>query len=325
MPTVSVIMPAFNAAEYIETAVRSVLRQTFTDLELIVVDDGSSDDTVAAATRAAGGDPRVHVLTQANAGPGPARNTGFRAASGRFFAFLDSDDEWAPTFLARQLAILEERRDIDVVFGNAWRRGGARDGQPARPTGGGHERLSLADILADDNLHFIMVVFRRELVDAVGGFDPAFLTNEEYDMWLRAALGGFTFTRNPEPLGWYRSRPDSLSASSTRMLEGALRVLAKIRPMIEPHSRERAILDRQAARYEEDLAAAKARESLARGDRRAARQHLTALHALRRGWLLGMAARVPVAAMAAFRLRERVRRMMAACMPRSSEPPHQLA
>ena len=310
MPTVSVIMPAFNAADYIETAIRSVLRQTVTDLELIVVDDGSSDDTVAVATRTAGDDPRVRILTQPNAGPGPARNTGFRAASGRFFAFLDSDDEWAPTFLASQLVVLETRRDIDVVFGNAWRRGGARDGSPARPTTGGDERLSLADILADDNLHFIMVVFRRQLVDAVGGFDPALLTNEEYDLWLRSALAGFTFTRNPTPLGWYRSTPGSLSSSSTRMLEGALRVLAKNRPMMPPQSRELAILDRQVARYEEDLAAAKARESLAQGNRRAAREHLAALHARRHGWLLGLAVRLPVAAMVAFQLRERLRRLL---------------
>ena len=89
-----------------------------------------------------------------------------------------------------------------------------------------------------------MAVFRREVIDAVHGFNPAFLTNEEYEMWLRAGLAGFTFARNPEPLGWYTCRPGSLSSSDTRMLEGALRVLAHTRPLLPEGSIERPILDR---------------------------------------------------------------------------------
>ncbi|HYM24697.1 MAG TPA: glycosyltransferase family A protein, partial [Vicinamibacterales bacterium] len=109
MPDVSVVMPAFNAEGYLVTAVESVLRQTFRDLELVIVDDGSVDGTVALAKRFAERDARVRVLEQPNAGPGPARNTAFRAAAGRFFAFLDSDDEWDATFLAENLAVLRTR------------------------------------------------------------------------------------------------------------------------------------------------------------------------------------------------------------------------
>src|SRR5262245_22830573 len=129
MPAVSVIMPAYNAEPYLHLAIESVLRQTFTDLELVIVDDGSTDGTVAVAKAYAARDPRVLLLQQSNAGPGPARNTGFSAAQGRFFAFLDSDDEWDDTFLAEHLAILQTRSDIDVVVGNARYRGGPRDGQ----------------------------------------------------------------------------------------------------------------------------------------------------------------------------------------------------
>ena len=68
-------------------------------------------------------------------------------------------------------------------------------------------QITLADILADENVLFIMTVFRREVIEAVGGFDPQFLTNEEYEMWIRAALAGFRFVRNPRPLGWYRCGP----------------------------------------------------------------------------------------------------------------------
>lgn len=311
MPAVSVIMPAYNAERYLHVAVDSVLRQSFADLELLIVDDGSVDGTVAIAEEYAARDPRVRVLRQRNAGPGPARNTGFAAARGRLFAFLDSDDEWDETFVAEQVAVLQARPDIDVVVGNARNRGGARDGQPSRPLRGGGRPIPLTEILADETCLFIMSVFRREVIDAIGGFDPDIFTNEEYEMWIRAALAGFNFTRHTTPLGWYACRPGSLSSNDTRMLSGILRVLAKTRPALAPGSPERSILDRQVARFETELAAAEARGSLERGDTREAARHLAALHAHRGGWLLGAAARLvelaPALGAAMYRLRGAVR------------------
>jgi len=114
VPVVSVIMPAYNAEAYLGRAAESVLSQTFTDLELLIVDDGSSDRTVEVARRLADRDRRVRVLQQSNAGPGPARNTGFGAAAGRLLAFLDSDDEWDATFLAEHVAILDAQPSIDA-------------------------------------------------------------------------------------------------------------------------------------------------------------------------------------------------------------------
>jgi glycosyltransferase involved in cell wall biosynthesis len=262
MPAVSVIMPAYNAGAYLPTAVDSVLRQTFADLELVIVDDGSSDPTPEIARAYAKRDARVRVLRQPHAGPGPARNAAFRAAAGRLFAFLDSDDEWDDTFLAEHVAVLSARPDVDVVIGNARNRGGARHGRPARLVRGDGLPITLAEILADETSLFIMVVFRREVVEAVGGFDPAMFTNEEYEMWIRAALAGFTFTRHAKPLGWYSHRPDSLSASPTRMLRGILRVLAKTRPGLPSGSPELAILDHQVARFRAELAAAERKERL---------------------------------------------------------------
>lgn len=304
-------MPAFNASRYLGTAVESVLRQSFGDLELLIVDDGSSDGTVEIAHRFARRDPRVRVLQQRNAGPGPARNTGFRAAVGRLFAFLDSDDEWDDTFLAEQVAILEARPDVDVLVGNARNRGGARHSQPARPAQDDGRLITLAEIIGDERALFIMTVFRRTVVDAVGGFDPTLFTNEEYEMWIRASLAGFTFMRNPKPLGWYRCRPDSLSSDETRMLSGILRVFAKTRPSLPERSAGRAILDRQVERFEIELLAAAARENLARGDAREAARHLTALHARRGGWALWLASRAamfaPAIALSAYGLRAAIR------------------
>src|SRR5436190_22382165 len=264
MPAVSVIMPAYDAAPYLRTAAESVLRQTFTDLELIIIDDGSSDRTLDVARACAARDARIRVLRQPHAGPGPARNYGFREAVGRYFAFLDSDDEWDDRFLAEHVAVLAARPDVDVVIGNARNRGGKRDGLPARLRRGDGLPIVLTEILADENSLFIMAVFRREVVDAVGGFDPAIFTNEEYEMWIRASLAGFAFTRHTRPLGWYSHRPDSLSASETRMLRGILRVLAKTRPVLAPDSPEVAILEHQVVRFRAELAAAERKERLQR-------------------------------------------------------------
>jgi hypothetical protein len=215
-------------------------------------------------------------------------------------------------FLEAQLAILNSRSDVHVVFGNAWNRGGARAGQPSRPIRGAGQPISLAEILADERALFIMAVFRREVIDAVHGFDPALFTNEEYELWIRAAIAGFAFTRNPQPLAWYTCRPGSLSSSDVRMLAGILRVFEKTRPTLPAASPERAILDRQVVRFKGELAAVQARASLAQGNRAAAARYLSELHAHRGGWLLGLAARLPSAAIAAYRLREAIVRHSAA-------------
>ncbi|MEY2876335.1 MAG: hypothetical protein RLZZ373_3706, partial [Pseudomonadota bacterium] len=103
MPEVSIILPTFNRVDVIGRAVSSVLRQTFHDWELIVVDDGSTDGTRA---RLEGLDPRLRYIGQANQGVYVARNTGLQAARGRYVTFLDSDDEWLPHFLALTTAFL---------------------------------------------------------------------------------------------------------------------------------------------------------------------------------------------------------------------------
>jgi GT2 family glycosyltransferase len=312
VPTVSVIMPAYNAERYLGRAVESVLRQTFGDLEALIIDDGSSDRTVEIARGFAERDPRVHLLRQPNAGPGPARNAGFRAAAGRLFAFLDSDDEWDETFLAEHVAILDARPSIDVLIGNARNRGGARHNQPARPREDDGQPLTLATMLADERSLFIMTVFRRTVIDAIGGFDPSLFTNEEYEMWIRASLAGFSFARHAKPLGWYACRSGSLSSNDARMLSGILRVFAKTRPALPAASPERAILERQIKRFEAELLAVNARASLRAGDARAAARHLRELSERGGGNMLWLASRVatwtPSVALAAYRLRMMLRR-----------------
>ena len=282
MPTVSIIMPAYNVEPYIGDAVQSALAQTFTDFELIVVDDGSKDGTAGVVKALARQDSRIQLVQQPNRGLAGARNSALRASRGEFLALLDSDDLWEPTFLKEQLAILDARQDVDIVTGNGWYLGGAKHGQTARPYPDTRPAPDLTSIVGDEWAVFIMSVFRRHLYTIIGAFDERLRSNEDYDFWLRAAVAGFRFVRNDKPLGHYRVRSDSLSASDIRMLRGILHVYTKLRPIIADRPTEMAILQRQIARFESELLTAEARLALEIADFKAAREHLGALH-LRRG------------------------------------------
>jgi glycosyltransferase involved in cell wall biosynthesis len=298
MPAVSVIMPAYNVAPYVGAAIESVLDQTFTDLELLFVDDGSTDATFEIAAACAARDPRVCLLRKPNGGISSARNHGLRAASSAVIAVLDSDDLWAPAYLETQMRILERRREIDIVTGNAWFLDGspsrAQDPpratpRPARPVPDSRPAPDLTQILTDETAVFIMSIFRYRVYQTIGGFDESLRTNEDYDFWLRAAAAGFLFYRNDEPLGYYRQREDSLSASELRMVCGILRVYQKLRPQLIDRPAELTILDSQVARFESERLAGEARQAIETGDVAAAADALAALHQRRGGVVLGIA------------------------------------
>lgn len=289
MPRVSVIMPAYNVAPYIAASVASACAQTVTDLEVLVVDDGSTDGTAEIVRGMASRDRRIRVMSKPNGGISTARNYALQHAAGEVLALLDSDDMWEPDFLASQLAVLDARPEVDLVTGNAWYLGSRLNGQLARPYPDPRPAPTLATILSDETSIFIMTVFRRRVYATIGGFDEHFRTNEDYDYWLRAAIAGFAFARNDTPLGHYRRRDDSLSASDVRMLKGILRVYNKLRPSLADRPNELAILEGQVRRFERDLAAAEARAALETGDAGAIREKLGALYAQRGGMALGAA------------------------------------
>jgi glycosyltransferase involved in cell wall biosynthesis len=116
-PAVSVVIPVYNAADCIANALASVALQTWTNHEVIVIDDGSSDAPLLAAAIAPWR-ARIRFHRQANAGAGAARNRALAMA--RYIAFLDADDEWTPEFLERQLAVLEGRPECDLVWSDGW-------------------------------------------------------------------------------------------------------------------------------------------------------------------------------------------------------------
>jgi len=249
-PTVSIITPAYNAGAFLSETMASVVAQTWPDFEALIVDDDSSDDTLSVARRWERSDPRIRVFTRPHGGPSASRNTAIAEARGRYIALLDSDDLWHPTFLETQLGVLRARDTADVVTGNAYNMGGALDGQPMNPAGSDCREIPLLEILERETSIFIMSVFRREIIDRIGGFDESLPLNEDYDFWIRAAHAGFVFVHNPVPLGHYRRRPDSMSANELCMVTGIMRVLRQARELCADRPREVAAIDRQLARFE---------------------------------------------------------------------------
>lgn len=278
-PAVSIITPAYNAARYIEHTLESAVRQTFGDFELLIVDDGSTDQTLEIAERYAARDSRIVVSRQSNRGIASARNAAMARARGRYFALLDSDDLWFPTYLAEQIAILEQRPDIDVLSANALNFGGIKDGEPLLPVSNYWDirPVTLLRLVEVEDSMSILSVFRREVSAAIGVFDESLRRSEDYDFWLRAATAGFSIAINPRPLGLYRRRPDSLSADEALMLEAMRRPLNKVRQTCLHRPEVQAAVDRQLARIAERGLVAHARHALLTGDMPRLISHFSAL------------------------------------------------
>ena len=306
-PSVSIITPAYNAAEFLSQTVASVLAQTWSDFELLIVDDGSTDGTREIARRWERIDPRIRILTREHGGPSAARNTAIAQARGAYFALLDSDDLWHPTFLDAQMNILMARPAVDIVTGNAFNMGGVRDGMPVNPDGKSCRELSLRDILERENSVFIMSVFRRSVIERINGFDERLPLNEDYDFWIRAAHAGFVFVHNPLPLGHYRRRPDSISANEMQMVTGILRVFRHARELCADRPRELAAIRKQLARFEEERLLASAKANLVGRNFAAATTDFNSLHKVRRDFLTaavaGMSRHLPAILLWAYRVK----------------------
>jgi glycosyltransferase involved in cell wall biosynthesis len=224
---VSVVMPAYNVAPFIATSVESVLQQSFTDLELIVVDDGSVDGT---ADRLSGfRDPRLRVIRQANSGSAAARNSGILLASGQYMGFLDADDLWAPTKLETHIGFLERHPDVDLTFSRSEiiDENGDSTGRTSYPASG---EVSFQKLLTENVVNNgSAVVMRRGALDQAGYFDADLNACVDLDLWLRVAL---LRPRNiyclDELLTKYRMRSGQVTKDWRRMETAWMKMFAKV-------------------------------------------------------------------------------------------------
>ncbi len=187
MSTLSVIIPTFNRLHTLDKALRSGALQNIPDMEIIVVDDGSTDGTGELLTKEWS---QVRYLYIEHSGlPAVARNKGLAAAKSDYVAFLDSDDEWLPGKIARQVSILANNPNVGLVCSNAVvRRGDAVD-MTLLPAGKDYPHRALTELLSGNFVITSTVVIRRSVLKQTGGFPEAakFIAIEDYHLWLRIA------------------------------------------------------------------------------------------------------------------------------------------
>jgi glycosyltransferase involved in cell wall biosynthesis len=259
MPRVSVVIPTFNCARFLDSAIRTVLAQTYKDFEVIVVDDGSTDETrdVVVQYRA-----KVHYLYQINRGLSSARNLGLSAASGEFFAYLDADDMWYPDKLERQVTFLDAHKECGLVHSDTTiidemdRVIHLRFNQETQrkvPSG-----YCTMDLLQRSHIQIPTILERRDIIERVGNFDERLKGVQDYLHWILVAMEGTAFGYIDEPLAMYRWRAGSLSSNQRRMAEDHVMMfeilLSEKAPALRCGQEAADILRRRLHAFQRDLA-----------------------------------------------------------------------
>jgi glycosyltransferase involved in cell wall biosynthesis len=198
---VSVIIPTYNMGQYLPQAVQSALAQSYANLEVQIVDDGSTDDT-PRIVRQWDGHPRVRVHRQTNGGPSHARNQAVTLSRGRFVALLDADDIWLPEKLSRQMPLFQGRPEVGVVYSDYERVNSEGHPLPKGPTHM-HRGWISGPLLIENFVASTTTVVRRECFERHGGFDPGLRHGEDYEFWLRLSVH-YQFDFIAEPTLRYR-------------------------------------------------------------------------------------------------------------------------
>jgi glycosyltransferase involved in cell wall biosynthesis len=222
MAIVSVVTPTYNRARFLPDAVASVLAQTYADLELIVVDDGSVDDTRTVLEPFLA-DGRVRYFYQKNQGQSHARNHAIEHATGDFIAFLDSDDLWAPDKLEKQLAILQANPEVDIVHGDE----AMIDEHGAVISLVNMKRYSgqiSCYLLADNSVSITTALVRRRCFNEMGGFDTSVGVADDYELWLRFSAK-YLFHYEPGIVASYRVMADQISSDKRRRFAANERII----------------------------------------------------------------------------------------------------
>jgi glycosyltransferase involved in cell wall biosynthesis len=233
---VSIIMPAYNAANYIQEAIDSVINQTFVDWELIIVDDGSTDHTKEVIAKNVLVDERIHYYYQKNGKQGKARNLAISKSKGTYLAFLDADDFWIPQKLEMQLIEIEEK-NVDLVFSDSYIFSTQQkiDSNKRMHTINrllqGDEALRL--FLIGNRIPNLTVLAKKEKIIAVGGFTTLMnIQNaEDYHLWLKLLIDGCAFYGSDKTLAYYRVHENSSTFhdkyASDQVIEALFNLLNK--------------------------------------------------------------------------------------------------
>jgi glycosyltransferase involved in cell wall biosynthesis len=280
-PLVSVIIPVFNASGHVVSALRSVFAQTFTDYEVILINDGSSDSGLLERAI----QPyfsRIIYLKQENRGPSAARNLGIREAHGEWLAFLDSDDAWLPHYLAEQFRFLQCNPSLDMVYCDATLRGdtgaaGKTFMQLCQSSG----PVTFESLLVEQTQPITSgTVIRRRSVTDAGLFDEEISCSEDHDLWLRVAYTGGKISYQRQALLLRNLRRGSQGSTPGRLFTGEIQSLKKLDKTLDLASSARTLLAARLRTIQAALAVIGGREFLLAGDSKRAYESLSYAQAL---------------------------------------------
>jgi teichuronic acid biosynthesis glycosyltransferase TuaG len=252
---VSVLMPAYNAEKYIGESISSVLSQTYSNLEVIVVNDGSKDNTESVVMACMQKDPRIKYFRQENGRQGKARNAAMRLATGDLIALLDSDDLWDPNKIEVQIEKMQAE-NVDFIFSNT--RILYEDLDPQKPNDqlikdlsggmvtGKYSGKDMFALLIDSNRIVTQTsMFKRECIEKAGGFEEElkYQNCEDYELWLRMAFGGCSFYGMKEILATYRRHGQNSTNEVISQLRPEINVINKLfnKGMISVKQRDKTV------------------------------------------------------------------------------------
>lgn len=248
---ISVIIPAYNVEKYIAKNLDSVMGQTYKNLEIIVVNDGSTDSTREIVEEYVKKDSRILLINQENRKLAGARNTGLRIAKGEYICIFDSDDLMVPEKIEKQVAYLQQYPQCDFVYSNVYHFIDGNDEVYYFPIAnigaGGSSYKSLLEY--GNYINPNAVLFKRSVYDDNGGFDERMASAEDWDYWLTISRAGTRISFMEDFLTLYRIRKDSLTRDSATMNEAALYTLGK--QMSSPLlPEERTTVEKKISRYQ---------------------------------------------------------------------------
>lgn len=236
-PLVSIVIPCFNQAKYLRTAIKSTLSQTYRKIEVVVVNDGSTDDTAEVAARY----PSIRYLTQENRGVAEARNLGFQFSTGEYIQFMDADDRLTAVSVEAHLECFAAHPEAGFVVGDLeWideiGRCLGRSDMPVLQANHYEELLKVNHIG-----NTLAVMFRRSVLRAVGGFNSFFSPAEDYELLVRASRA-FPSAHHATVVAQYRRHTTNVSRKGRQMLAATNRVMVAERGFVKGHPRLEAAL-----------------------------------------------------------------------------------
>ena len=266
-PRVSIIIPAYNVAQFISETLDSVFAQTFDDYEVIIVNDGSPDSVELERVLNPYLD-KIWYLKQENRGAGAARNAGLRAARAKYVAFLDADDVWLPNYLEKQVSFIESD-GYDLVYSNAlligdspWAGKTYMDRDPSNGP------VTLEALLGERCMVITSgVLARREAIVEVGLFDESLPNSQDFDLWVRLARRpGARMNFQRPVLLKHRAHDGSLASDAIKSVEGELKVLRRVREWPDLTDSERRAMESTIALRSASIEIDRGKRSLMNGD-----------------------------------------------------------